>query len=493
MTSWPASTARAAATAESTPPDIAASTLTPTTSVARSHWFPGRNPPERATRLQLSLPYAVLAGAAGPLDDRADRRRRRHRRRPASRCGRARTAATRGPAPRGRPSRAARGSAAARRPSRPTRWSTRCRGRPAAAAARRPRSRGTRSARCPAAGARSTGRGRRRGRRPGTTSSTRRTRSSRSPASRSARSALPLAGHLGGGGEPDDGRGVEGAGADVALLPAAVQHRHQVDWLRPSTSSADPERSADLVTGHGHRVQTAGGEVDRQLPEGLHGVGVERHAVAPRATAASSPTGCTVPTSLFAHMTVTSATEPGPRRSRPRASDGCTRPAASTGSHSTTAPSCSASQSDGVHHGVVLDGAGQDAATSRVLAAALPEQALDREVVRLGAAAGEEDLAGAGAQRGGQRLAGLLDQPPRGATRGVQRGRVAGRARAGRPSPRRPRGPSAWSPRGRGRRCRLDTAVGGWGHRRRSLRRGWARGRAVAPGTGTGSVSPCAP
>ena len=46
---------------------------------------------------------------------------------------------------------------------------------------------------------------------------------------------------------------------------------------------------------------------------------------------------------------------------------------------------------------------------SRVLAAARPVEALDREVVRLGAAAGEHDLAGPGAERRGERLAGLLD------------------------------------------------------------------------------------
>src|SRR4051794_5206484 len=51
VTSWPASAARAAATAESTPPDIAASTFT-----------------------RSDLQAAGLAGAARALDDRTDGR-----------------------------------------------------------------------------------------------------------------------------------------------------------------------------------------------------------------------------------------------------------------------------------------------------------------------------------------------------------------------------------------------------------------------------------
>ena len=58
-----------------------------------------------------------------------------------------------------------------------------------------------------------------------------------------------------------------------------------------------------------------------------------------RATAASSAIGCTVPTSLFAHITVTSATDAGVGGDGGlAASRGATRPAASTGSHSTARP-----------------------------------------------------------------------------------------------------------------------------------------------------------
>ena len=61
----------------------------------------------------------------------------------------------------------------------------------------------------------------------GTTSTTRRTRSSRSAATRSACSGWRLDRRLDGGGEAGDGRRVEGAAADVALLPAAVHERRR--------------------------------------------------------------------------------------------------------------------------------------------------------------------------------------------------------------------------------------------------------------------------
>ena len=106
-TSCPASTARAAATAESTPPLMAASTLISDAACGRR---PCAAPRARST-------------AAG------QRRAAARRRRPAVR-GVAEGEAQRRPRAAvvvARPSRAARGWAGPRRPSRPSRWSTRCR------------------------------------------------------------------------------------------------------------------------------------------------------------------------------------------------------------------------------------------------------------------------------------------------------------------------------------------------------------------------------
>ena len=63
------------------------------------------------------------------------------------------------------------------------------------------------------------------------------------------------------------------------------------------------------------------------------------------ATSASSRTGLTVPTSLFAHITDTIAARSGASASAARRVAGCTRPCRSTGSGTTSAPSCSASHS----------------------------------------------------------------------------------------------------------------------------------------------------
>ena len=76
---------------------------------------------------------------------------------------------------------------------------------------------------------------------------------------------------------PDRG-GIQGPGPDVALLAAAVQHRHR-SRAAGQDQRPDADRPAELVAGHGERVRAAGGEVDRELRGGLHRVGVERHAV----------------------------------------------------------------------------------------------------------------------------------------------------------------------------------------------------------------------
>ena len=62
------------------------------------------------------------------------------------------------------------------------------------------------------------------------------------------------------------------------------------------------------------------------------------------ATAANSAIGMMVPTSLLAHITETSATSSWSCRAA-RSAAGATEPSASTGSHVTSAPSCSTSHS----------------------------------------------------------------------------------------------------------------------------------------------------
>ena len=83
---------------------------------------------------------------------------------------------------------------------------------------------------------------------------------------------------LDGGGQADDRGRVERARAHVALLEAAVQQRH--DRHFPAEQQhARAVRAAELVPGERERVDPGRGEIHREDPDGLHGVGVDRHAV----------------------------------------------------------------------------------------------------------------------------------------------------------------------------------------------------------------------
>ena len=119
----------------------------------------------------------------------------------------------------------------------------------------------------------------------------------------------------------------------------------------------------------------------------------------------------TVPTSLLAHITVTRATSAGSRSIASRSASRSTRPYASTGSQLDLGALVLGEPVHGVEDGVVLDGAGQHAVRRGVGVPAGPVEPLDREVVGLGAAGGEDDLAGRAPSAGGERLAGLLDDP----------------------------------------------------------------------------------
>ena len=79
----------------------------------------------------------------------------------------------------------------------------------------------------------------------------------------------------------------------------------------------------------------------------------------------------------------------------------------------------------GFFHGVVLDGGDENSGALRVFFAALPVDALDREVVRLGAAGGENNFGGVGSDGAGDAFAGVFDGGAGVASYGVQGGGVA--------------------------------------------------------------------
>ena len=197
-------------------------------------------------------------------------------------------------------------------------------------------------------------------------------------------------------------------------------------------------------------VQATSPRRHRHLAERLDRVGVERDARPPQHRSAISATGCTTPTSLFTHMTDTTA-----GRSRQRLVERVeVEPAArSTGSSTSRPPRwqtawaaarmalCSMAETDGAH------GAAAVARRQR--------RADDAEVVGLGAAGGEDHLVGLGADR--------LRPPRGGPARGppARPGRTGGRwtgcrrpARSGRAAwPPAPPGGPGWWRRGRDRRA----------------------------------------
>src|SRR3546814_19377736 len=69
--------------------------------------------------------------------------------------------------------------------------------------------------------------------------------------------SLVLDGGLDRGSEADDGRGVDGARADVTFLPATVQQRGHLE-LPAYDQGTDAERAADLVAGQGEERTRVG-------------------------------------------------------------------------------------------------------------------------------------------------------------------------------------------------------------------------------------------
>ena len=374
-TSCPASTARAAATAESTPPLIAARTLISAPPAAAAT---APAPRARSTAAGSAVDDGGDVGLGGGVPEREPQ-------------------APSGPRRPARPSRAARGWAAARRPGRPTRSSTRCPGRRAGRAASRRRSRGTRGSQA----------GQPAGRVRVAVHDDVRDRAHGSPATSASRSAVSRtrvpASSL--DGEPRPRRRTPGSRARRGCRCAPAR-----SWPPPCSSgdSSAPRTatSAPTPTGPPSLWPVT---VIRSRPLRAKSTGTWPTACTASectgipcswAISTTSATGWTVPTSLLAHITLTSATDSrvvlDQRARRRPARPG---PTASTGSQHDLGALVVREAPGRVQHRVVLDRADQHAAPARVRGAAGAVGALDREVVGLGAAGGEDHLARAGAER----------------------------------------------------------------------------------------------
>ena len=229
--------------------------------------------------------------------------------------------------------------------------------------------------------------------------------------------------HLDGGREAGDRGGVDGAAADVALLATAVHERGHVE-LTAYDESADAVGPADLVAGQGQGVHARCREVDRHRADRLHRVGVHRDAVG------RGQRDDLVDRLQRAHLVV------GPHHRDQGDARGIALDRGAQGGH--VEPSVAVDRQqlqlgalgldqpvERVEHGVVLDRADQDPAPLIVDGAPRPVDALEREVVGLCTARGEDHLARAAVEGLGDGLARLLDDPPGLPSRRVQRARVA--------------------------------------------------------------------
>jgi len=88
-------------------------------------------------------------------------------------------------------------------------------------------------------------------------------------------------------------------------LAAAGLQRHERQ-LAGKHKRANTRRPAELVRRKRHQIRTQPGVIERQLPGALHGIAVKKRARA-CATCAASATGWTIPVSLLASMSETSA------------------------------------------------------------------------------------------------------------------------------------------------------------------------------------------
>ena len=204
-------------------------------------------------------------------------------------------------------------------------------------------------------------------------------------------------------GPAHDAGDVLGARADAALLAAAVDDR--LDRRTARTTSAPKPLGAPILCAERDTSVASAASTDTGTLPRAWTASVWNSAPAARQRSPIAATGCTVPTSLFTHMTETSAGcvartrvqgRPGRRRpARPRAGSTQRRPGAPTAWAAARTALCSVAH--GTHACGRPGGARRRVATE------------DGEVVGLGAARGEDHLARSRADRGGDLAARLLE------------------------------------------------------------------------------------
>ena len=206
--------------------------------------------------------------------------------------------------------------------------------------------------------------------------------------------------------EADDAGDVERARAHAALLTAAVELRRQAHArvAGAHVQRADALRAVDLVRREREQIDAHRLDVDRDLAGALRRVGVEEDALLLGDLADLVRSAGSSPISLLACMIVIRIGLVGDRVPQLVEVDQAELVDGEIGDRRQALP---LERLAGVEDGLVLGRRGDD-----VVALLLVEldDALDRQVVGLGGAAGEDDLLGLGADHLGDLLARLVDQ-----------------------------------------------------------------------------------
>jgi hypothetical protein len=187
----------------------------------------------------------------------------------------------------------------------------------------------------------------------------------------------------------------------------------------PHIQHADSFWSIKFVRSQREQIHVQFVHVERERSCGLHGVGMERHAARAADRAQLSQRLDRADLIVCIH-------DRDQHRIR---ADGCAQVVGGDHTIAIHRQYCSGEAKrlellDRVQHGVVLDRAGDD---MRALAGLALRQrnTLDRQVIGLRSAAGEDDLLAAGSQHSGDSLAGLVERLERSPTEAVDARRVA--------------------------------------------------------------------
>ena len=216
-----------------------------------------------------------------------------------------------------------------------------------------------------------------------------------------------------------------GAGPQAGLLEAAEELRRELDAV-PHDQRADAERAVEFVGGDAHRGHAQCAKIDRQFADDLGGVGVQRHAVLrcrwrpARRPVAARRFRCGRGSQHTSRVSGRSSRGNSATRSTPLLVDAepVDLPAGRGPAASASAVMLGCSRAEMM----MWETGGEDAP-------ARWRRAADRQVVGLGAAAGEDDAVGVAARhvRADQfadPLAGVFQHAPRPPAELVLAGRI---------------------------------------------------------------------